>query len=116
MDSQKEQKKAFKEIEVAFKDQIEQERKLLGKTHQKKEFTFTTDELRHMRYLASYAALSQKISELATSHVDDVINNQILSRVGIEPNNKMKVSYSVSLGRFIVWIPREEKVDKPVKN
>ena len=78
-------------------------------THKRKEFTFSLTELRQLIKLFT-------IQTLAQQGIDDKLNNDVLARIGIAPNNKVKILYDLSVGRLAVWLPKEDIKEEPLKN
>lgn len=74
----------------------------LGEDYSKKEFTFNNTEK---------VRLSQQetIRVFALEAINDILSFACLPRVGIEPNPSKKVFYDLVVGRFIVFVPKEDK-------
>lgn len=87
-----------RDMELFEKEISESAKKLPGFT--KKEFTFTSDE---RQFLAQQDTI-RALSDLARDHI---INEYCLSRVGIQHAPELRIAYSVGLGRFVVFIPKE---------
>lgn len=75
----------------------------LKETHSKKEFTFSTGELRQLTKLYT-------IQTIAEGAIDDKLNNDVLPRMQIVPSPQVRILYDLSVGRFAVWLPKEPKI------
>lgn len=76
----------------------------LKETHEKKEFTFSTVEKRRLLQQESVALIVHQA-------IEDIINLEVLRRLDITPGIEIRVLYDTSLGRFVVWQPKEVKQD-----
>lgn len=87
------------ELLAAWKKAIVDQHEGHKATHVKKEFTFSTSEVRQL--IKAYT-----IETLAKQLIEDKLNNDVLIRVGIVPSSDTKISYDLSVGRFVVWTPK----------
>lgn len=90
------------QIQKIFDESVARNHEQLKNTHFKKEFTFTIVEKRRL-------VQQQTVVYLAEQAIDDIINLTVLPRLDITPNPNVKIQYDVALGRFVCWIPKEEK-------
>lgn len=86
-----------------FEDRIAEVTKELENSHIAKEYTFSIIEKRRL-------IQQQTIAFLVQQAVDDIINLTVLPRIGISPNPTIRVSYDVTLGKFVVFSPKPEAV------
>ncbi len=70
--------------------------------HKLKEFTLNTIEQQML-------AEQETIVALARASQDKIINEYVLSRVGVTPSPAIHIRYSISLGRFVVYTPKLPK-------
>lgn len=77
--------------------------------HVRKEFTFNKKELRTLTQQATIETLGQKVMEFSRMATNDLINMEVLPRVGIIPNPEMRILYDFASKRFMVWMPKEAK-------
>lgn len=87
------------ERDKIFKTTVETEAKKLEESHDKKEYTFSTVERRR---LLQHETIIISIQQF----IDDIINQNVLPRIGISPNPTIKVFYDIPLGKLIVWTPK----------
>lgn len=73
-----------------------------GENFTKKEFTFSREEHKQL-------AQQNTIKAIADNAINDLLNLYILPRVGITPTPEDKVTYDLSVGRFVVWEPKAAK-------
>lgn len=74
----------------------------LKDTHTSKELVFSTTELRQLVKLYT-------IETIAKQAIDDKLNNDVLTRVGVVPSPEIRILYDLSVGRFMVFTPKEVK-------
>lgn len=91
------------EIMAHWQQSVKQNDASLKETHSKKEFTFSAGELRQLIKLYT-------IQTIAEQAIDDKLNNDVLPRMEITPSPQVKILYDLSVGRFVVWVPREKKL------
>ena len=71
-----------------------------GKDYSKREYTFSSIEKRRLMQ-------QETIKILADEAMNDILNLNCLPRVGVEPSNEVRVLYDMTIGRFVVWIPKK---------
>lgn len=76
-----------------------------GSGYTKKEFTFTRSE--HLQLTEQ-----QTIQALAQNAIQGILNNQSLPRVGITPTTEVRITFDLTVGRFVVWEPKAVKTGK----
>lgn len=96
MDNQK-----LEEEKKLYDAQVTESNEKLKATHEKKEYTFTITEKRRL-------AQQDLIEKFATQALQDIINIDVLPRLGITPNEKVFSLYDVPLGRLTVFTPKPE--------
>ena len=69
--------------------------------YNRKELTFTPAERQLLAQQATIEVLVRQAQEI-------IINTICLPRSGIIPSNKIHVRYSVGLGRFVIFSPKEK--------
>lgn len=100
---------------IPSKEQIEARKKILlgewdkavasdnskfGPGYDRREFTFSKPE--HVQLTQQ-----QTIIALAENATQQLLNVQILPRVGITPSSEIKITYDLTIGRFAVWVPKK---------
>lgn len=99
MNPTKEEKETQKRADLqAFEAEIRNVAKEFP-THEKKEFTFTLLERQMLAQQATIEALARQSQTI-------IINEQVIKRLGFQPNPQMRVRYSVGLGRFVIFLPK----------
>lgn len=98
----KEQEKLTKIFESAWKHQTQNQDEQVKHTHDMKTYSFSVDEARQL------AKIDAAI-KLANSAVEDILNNNVLKRLGYEPNPELKMLYDITLKRIAVWAPKTQK-------
>lgn len=77
----------------------------LKNTHIKKEYTFSNLEKRRL--------VEMQMALLVTKQaIEDIINLDVLKRLGYTPSNELKVYYDFNIGRFVVFVPKQTNADK----
>lgn len=94
--------KQLEEEEKIFTTQVTETNEKLKTTHEKKEFTFTITEKRRL-------AQQDLIEKFASQALQDIINLEVLPRIGIIPDGKVFTLYDIQLGRMCIFIPKENK-------
>lgn len=92
-----------------FSKAIEAEKSKYGPGYEQREFTFARPE--HIQLNQQ-----QTIIALAERAVQDLLNIQVLPRVGIQPSSDIKITYDLTVGRFVVWIPKKPSGAKNSKS
>lgn len=105
--NEEERKKQEQEAQQNWTKHVSEEDQKITTTHSKKEYTFTKDEARQVLKVVGMNALAAQIQQLAQGLANDMINNNVLKRLGIIPNNEVKVLYDATIGKFAVWMPRK---------
>lgn len=95
----------LKELEKLWASAVTKDFAPLAKTHTMKEFSFSVGERRQLVKIYT-------IQDLAQRTIQDILNNNALPRVGVIPNPNVKVTYDLTVGRFAVMTPRENKTKK----
>lgn len=95
------QKKALEIAKKNWEEGVAREHAKYSQTHDKKEFYFTTNELRQVVKIHT-------IEYIAHQTIEDKLNNECLPRVGVTPNQNTHLMYDAAAGMFVVWIPKQK--------
>lgn len=93
--------KQFEEEQKVFDKQVQEASEKLKATHDKKEYTFSNLEKRRL-------AQQDLIEKFASQALEDLVNLEVLPRLGIIPDGKVFTLYDIQLGRLTVFIPKLE--------
>lgn len=96
------------ELQKAYDQLINTTFDNLKKTHTKKEYSFNLSEKRRLTQ-------QQLITELAKKAQEDLIYEDVLTRVGIAPDPQTHTLYDATLGVFTVFIPLQPQTEKPLE-
>lgn len=91
---------------VRFESEITKIHQELHITHEKKEYTFSTEEKRRLAQL-------QTIIIFAQNALDDILNLTCLPRIGVIAKPEVRLVYDISLGRYTIWLPKKPKTENP---
>lgn len=73
-----------------------------GPNYSKTEFTFSKAEHKQL-------AQQNTIKAIAENAIADLLNLYILPRVGSTPTAETRITYDLTVGRFVVWNPKTSK-------
>ena len=109
--NEEELKKQEAEIVKKWEEAIAQAYAPLKDTHTRREFTFSAQERRQISELTLIQKFSEGISKSALSVINDLLNLYILPRVGIKPNEQIRLFYDAAIGRFVVCEPKVQPLE-----
>lgn len=89
------------EQKTAFEESVDEANEKLKNTHIKKEYTFTVVEKRRL-------AQQDLIEKFAMAALDDILNLEVLPRIGVTPSEKVFTLYDIPLGRLTVFTPKPQ--------
>lgn len=96
------------QAQANWKSQVEKQGKLYPDCI-KKEFTFTQLEMRWILKIATIEILIMEAKKISKGLIDDILNNLVLPRIGLTPSEDKHILFEPTLGRFVIWLPKEDK-------
>lgn len=97
----KEQIEARKKVLIGeWEKAIASDNSKFGGGYDRREFTFSKPE--HVQLTQQ-----QTIIALAENATQQLLNVQVLPRVGVIPSAEVKITYDLTIGRFAVWVPKK---------
>ena len=97
--------KIKEQLELAkkqFEFAVDKAKESHQKTHDVKEYTFTVVEKRRL-------VEQQMVEIVARQATDDIINLEVLKRLGFDPSPDLKILFDINLGRLIVFFPKKNE-------
>lgn len=102
MDIPDDLKLAQEDINKKYAATIEAENERLKPTHIKKEFTFSIVEKRRLAQQEAVGLISQQA-------ISDIVNMDVLPRIGITPDPEIRIIYDVNVGKLTIWTPKPKE-------
>jgi len=72
-------------------------------THDRKEFTFSREELSTMNSMATI----NQLGVLAEQLINNFLNSSVLPRVGVPTSADVRIIYELAEGKFYAYIPKK---------
>lgn len=88
---------------------IAEDSRKYGAGYTKTEFTFNKPE--HLQLTEQ-----QTIQALAQNATQNIINYLVLPRVGVTPTPENRITFDLTIGRFVVWTPKKASVQRNSKS
>ncbi len=90
-------------------EQVSEADEPLKETHIKKEYTLSVAEKSELIKVVGINAFAKQIEILSQQLADNLLNLNILPRVGVTPSQDKRVLYDPEIGRFCVWSTKKVK-------
>lgn len=98
-----------KTTEERWAEQVTEADDPLKETHIKKEYTLSIPEKSELIKVVGINAFAKQVEILSQQLADNLLNLNILPRVGVVPSPDKRVLYDPEIGRFCVWTPKTKK-------